>query len=94
MTMCVSISSFTETDKICFHFVIISYFVCNKCVMQQNVEIVKGYKYPIVPMYVSLSSILTIIEARTGPFITHQMAALSFMSQHLRKQKNIHNTYR
>lgn len=28
----------------------------------------------------------TIIEASTGPLITHQMAALSFMSQHLKEK--------
>lgn len=31
---------------------------------------------------------LTIMEASTGPFITHQMAALSFMSQQLRQQSD------
>ena len=28
---------------------------------------------------------LTIMDASTGPLITHQMAALSFISQHLRE---------
>lgn len=30
---------------------------------------------------------LTMIEASTGPLITHQMAALSFMSQHLHQRR-------
>lgn len=38
-------------------------------------------------------SSLTMIEASTGPFITHQMAALSFMSQHLRKQVITHSAH-
>lgn len=35
----------------------------------------------------SLMAQLTMIEASTGPLITHQMAALSFMSQHLRQRR-------
>lgn len=34
--------------------------------------------------YKNLCIISTMMEASTGPFITHQMAALVFMSQHLK----------
>lgn len=37
----------------------------------------------------SVSVVPTMMEARTGPFMTHQMAALSFMSQHLREHKDL-----